>query len=251
MSTLVDPASRLEYDTKLAGSRRADLPTEPMGLALVPFAPQPEAVTNARADALSLRADALSLRADAMLLRAGLDAPATGAAEVARTVASGTVSALKYVARAVGLLVLMAVVAFSLTRCMRGDPSARNTALESKANEKAALQEYYQAHGVRPANMAELELLEAERRRRENQGRSESQDREKSERDARRFEEDARQRAREVSDNLRRSEEQARRDAQAEQMRKQYEAQAERAAQEAEQRRIERQQNQWRDILRK
>ena len=251
MSTLVDPASRLGYDTKLAASGRADLPTEPMGLALVPLAPQPEAVTNARADALSLRADALSLRADAMLLRAGLDGPAAGAAEVARTVASGTVSALKYFVRAVGLLVLMGVVAFSLTRCMGGDPSARSATLESKANEKAALQEYYQTHGVRPANMAELELLEAERRRRENQGRSEAQDREKAERDARRFDDDARQRAREVSENLRRTEEQARRDAQAEQMRKQYEAQAERATQEAEQRRIERQQNQWREILRK
>lgn len=250
MSTLVDPASRHGYDIKLAASRGTDLATEPMGLALVPLAPQPEAVANARADALSLRADALSLRADAMLLRAGVDAPASAAGEVARTVASGTMSALKYFVRAVGLLVLMGVLAFSLTRCMRGDPAARSTALETKANERTALQEYYQTHGMRPANMAELELLEAERRRRENQGRSEAQDREKAERDARRFDDDARQRAREVSENLRRSEEQARREALAEQARKQYEAQANRAAKEAEQRRIERQQNQWREILR-
>ena len=158
-------------------------------------------------------------------------------------------SALKYFVRAVGLLVLIGIVAFSLTRCMSGGPSARSAKLESKANEQTALQEYFQTHGVRPANMAELELLEAERRRRENEGRSAAQNQEKAERDARRFEEDARRRAQEISENLRRSEDQARRELQAEQMRKQYEAQAERAKQEAEQRRIERQQNQWRDIL--
>lgn len=247
LSTLADPASRLVYDTKLAARRAAA--TEPMPL--VPLVAEPAAVTTVRADALSLRADALSLRADAMLLRAGVDADEADAAAVARTVAGGTISALKYFVRAVGLLVLTAMVAFSVVRCASGGSAARNAKLEAQANEKAALQEYFQAHGVRPANMAELELLEAERRRQENEARSAAQDRDKAEREARQFDEDSRRRADEVSERLRRAEDQARREAHEEQMRKQYEAQAQRAKEEAEQRRVERQQNQWREILRR
>jgi hypothetical protein len=48
---------------------------------------------------------------------------------------------------------------------MNGDFSDYRARLEAKAAEKTAVQEYFQTHGVRPANMAELELLEAERRR--------------------------------------------------------------------------------------
>ncbi|HWI15170.1 MAG TPA: DnaJ domain-containing protein, partial [Burkholderiales bacterium] len=96
LSTLADPASRLSYDTKLA-ARRAAL-TEPMPLA--PVARERAVAETVRAFALALRADALSLTADAMLLRAGVDAPAAGAGEVARTVATGTLRALKYFVRA-------------------------------------------------------------------------------------------------------------------------------------------------------
>lgn len=245
-STLSDPATRLGYDAKLAASRPpAARPAAP--LALVPQAAEQRSPADVRADALSLRADALSLRADAMLLRSRLDAPA-GAGGIAQTVASGTVAALKYFTRAIGLLVLVVVIAFALTRCMLGDSSERRARLEAKAAEQTALQEYYQTHGIRPANMAELELLEAERRRRENRGRTAEQDREKAERDARLFEEESRRRADQVSARLRSDEERARHEAAVERQRQEYEA---RAKQEAERRRIEQERNQWQEILRR
>jgi hypothetical protein len=117
---------------------------------------------------------------------------------------------------------------------MNGDFSDYRARLEAKAAEKTAVQEYFQTHGVRPANMAELELLEAER-------------------EARQFEEDARKRGLEVSRDLQLAEERAERARQLEakeQQAKERAAQAEKKAdQQAEERRAERQQQQWRDII--
>lgn len=251
MSTLADPVTRLSYDAKLAANRRAtEIPVPTRALAMR-AAGAPAASAEVRADALSLRADALALRADAMLVRAGVD---VGGASTAQVVASAAMTGLKRVVRAIGLLVVVCIAAYVITRLMMGDPSARRAAMEMKAHEKTAIQEYYQTYGVRPANMAELELLEAERRRRENQGKQGSHDREKQERDARRFEEESRRRGQEVSEQLRYAEEQARRDAERAQMDEDMKAQRveqeKRAREEAEQMRIEREQQRWRDSLR-
>ena len=247
-NTLTDPVSRLGYDTKLApGGRKAQ------GLvatrALAPVGGDAVAASaEVRADALALRADALALRADAMLVRADLDVGAAGRGSMAQAVASGTVTALRRLATALGLLVLIGIGAFVVTRVVVGDPSARRAAVEAKAREQTALQEYYQTYGIRPANMAELELLEADRRRTENQNTHKERDREKEEQDARRFEEESRRRGQEVSEDLRRAEEQAHREAEWERERQAREAQVK---QQAEQERIEREKEQWHEVLRR
>jgi hypothetical protein len=241
LNTLSDPVTRLSYDAKLsAGSRPAQSPAATRAVATRAVG----ASSEVRADALSLRADALALRADAMLVRAGLDGPA---ATTAHGVASAALTAVKTFTRALGLLFLVAMVAFWITRCVAGDPAARRAAVETKANEQTALQEYYQTYGVRPASMAELELLEAERKRRDNQGRQVDHDRDKQEREARLFEEESRRLGREVSEQLRRDEEQARYEAERERQQKQFE---QHAKEEAEQRRIEMDRQQWRETLR-
>lgn len=255
LSTLSDASSRFSYDAKLIASRNPVGAPE-VGLALVPMvAEASNASADVRADALSLRADALSLRADAMMLRAKAENPKARSADVARTVASGTLTGFKYLTRAIGLLVIVAIGAFGLTRCMTGDSSAYRARLEAKAAEKTALQEYFQTYGVRPANMAELELLEAERRRRENSERANNQDRTKAEWEARQFEEDAQRRGREVSENLRLAEDRAERAQQREAYEQQAKDRAEQAkkdaAQQAEERRAERERQQWREVLRR
>ncbi|AMO22061.1 hypothetical protein GCM10027034_23520 [Ramlibacter solisilvae] len=254
LSTLSDPVTRVGYDAKLTASSAA--PAAAAGLTLAPLEPKPDAAGSAgvRADALSMRADALALRADAMLVRAGLDLPAGRSGGMAAPIASGAVKMLRRLASALGLLVLVGMGAFMLTRCTVGDPAARRVAQESQAAEKAALQEYYQTHGVRPANMAELELLEAERRRRSNQERQQDLNQDKQERQERQFEQDARRRADEVSRQLRHDEERARYEAQREAQRERNEKMAkeerERMQQEAELLRAERERERWRQELR-
>jgi hypothetical protein len=249
MNTLTDPVSRLSYDAKLAAASR----TATSSITTRSLVTRDAAAVGpqVRADALSLRADALALRADAMLVRAGLDDPGSYGGSTAQVVASAALTGLKRFTRALGLLVLVGIAAYGITRSVTGDPSSRRAAAEAKANAQTALQEYYQTHGVRPANMAELELLEAERRRRENQARQVDRNREKQERDARLFEEESRQRGREVSEQLRLAEEQVRRNAERDAYQEQMKQQDKRYREEAEQRRIERERQQWRETLRR
>lgn len=176
--TLSDPVMRASYDAKLEAAARADRAAWSSN-ALV-------AREGARADALGLRADALSLRADAMLARS--DAFGNHGPSVASTV----LSVSQFVVRAIGLLFLVGVFAFGVTRCMVGTSVDQRAAIEARAAEQVALQEYFQTHGVRPANMAELELMEAERRRKENEARQADQERRRQEDQYRRWEEESR-----------------------------------------------------------
>ena len=82
--------------------------------------------------------------------------------------------------------------------------------LHRQASEKAALQEYYQAHGVRPANMAELQLLEAERQRQENAERQASGERRRAEEAQQRWEEESRRIGDQVTRDRIQAEEQSR-----------------------------------------
>lgn len=66
---------------------------------------------------------------------------------------------------------VLGLIALGFARCSNDTPLRRN-AVKSKATEKAALQEYFQTHSIRPANLAEMVLLEAERRRRINENRN-------------------------------------------------------------------------------
>lgn len=246
LSTLADSATRFGYDAKLNARARNS-----QG-ALVPLVvPAPAASAHAQADALSLRAEALSLRADAMMIRAGINLPDESAAGVVQTVASGTVSVLKRVASAVGLLVIVGVGFFVATRFFLADAPVRRSVMEVKANEQIVLQEYYQTHGVRPASMAELELLQADQRRRENESKLVSQDREKQEREGRQFEEESRRRADQVAENLQRADEAAKREAERLRYEDLRKKEMERQQAEAEQRRIDREKAHWQEVLRR
>jgi curved DNA-binding protein CbpA len=247
-STLSDVSARVGYDAKLRPA--PPVPEVAAALALVP-AVAGAASPQLQADALSLRADALALRADAMLIRAGADTRRSDDGML-RGILSGSASAMKIFTRAVGLLVIVGFTAFLFTRWLGGGGQAvaSRTAAEARAHEKAALQEYYQTYGVRPANLAEMELLEAERRRRENEERQAQQDAQKRESEERRFEEEARRRGREVDEALRRAEERQRMDAERDRQAQEARQQQERYRQEQERHRAEMQQQQWRNVLR-
>lgn len=223
-STLKDPASRLTYDARLAQEdslSNAQTATHSLStataasitdsLVLRPSASGLPGHDSAhlRAEALSLKAEALSLKADAMILQA------SASSNSLVTSGSGTHAAaagwLEGIAagrmwRVLIFMLILLVIAMSFSRCAVHGPAQRE-ASESKAGERAALQEYFQTYGVRPANMAEMELLQAERKRKENEQRSQMQDSNKTKTDEQKFEEDSRRRAEEVSDRLRRDEE--------------------------------------------
>lgn len=235
LSTLTDPVTRQGYDQKL-----------------IVLALSVSSGNAARADALALRADALALRADAIQTRADVE-PQTVA--VARLLASGTLKTVSYVTRAIGVLVIVGFGSFMLTRCNGDSSEARRAVLDAKAQEKTLLQEYYNTHGVRPANMAELELLNAERRRRDNQARAETQDRNKEQREQRSFEEESRRRGREVSERLRMDEERQQmqivRDRERAEDLMARKRSEQRAREDAEQWRNEREREMWRETLRR
>ncbi|MDO5692599.1 MAG: hypothetical protein Q4G70_08990 [Pseudomonadota bacterium] len=205
LTTLVDPITRHAYDTKL----RAQANTQ----ALVTTNPSSPDAAQAQAEALSMRADALSLRADALMIRAGAGAERDGSGGGFWQNAAGGL--LNRFANAIGLVVIFSIVLGFASRAFFGGGSTPHPAAiearQNKAQEQAALQEYYQTYGVRPANMAELELLEANRRRDEIAQRQARQNEEQAEAQMRRFEEDARRRGEEVSRNLQWAEEQSRR----------------------------------------
>jgi hypothetical protein len=238
-NTIADPVSRVEYDATLEAAARSARTADAIGTALAPTPGLAGSVSDqARADALSMRADALSLRADALLLRAG--APMEGGPGLAA--AAGVYGALTRVVRALGLLVVLGVCAFGLTRCVVGGSAEKRVSLEQKASEQAALQDYYQTHGVRPANLADMELMEASRRLQESERRQAEQAGRQREDKERRFEDESRRIGQEVSEQLRRSEDVARQRAERKQQLKfeadQLKLESELAQSEAERRRL-------------
>lgn len=208
-NTLADPVSRVGYDATLEAAARSARTAVATGTALAPTPDLAGTVSvQAHADALSIRADALSLRADALLLRVGVGAPTERSPGVAA--AADLYGALKRVVRALGLLVVLGVSAFGVSRCAMSGAAEKRAALEQKASEQAALQDYYQTHGVRPANLADMELMEASHRLQENKRRQAEQARRQQEDKERLFEAESRQIGREVSERLQRDDEVAR-----------------------------------------
>ena len=209
-STLADPMSRAGYDATLEAAARSARTAGANGTALASTPDLAGTVSvQARADALSMRADALSLRADALLLRAGGGAPMERSPGLAA--AADVFGALKRVVRALGLLFVLGVSAFGVSRCVVGGSAEKRITFEQKASEQAALQDYYQTHGVRPANLADMELMEASRRLQDNERRQAEQAKRQREDKERRFEAESRQIGREVSEQLRRDDDVARR----------------------------------------
>jgi curved DNA-binding protein CbpA len=265
-NTLLDSSSRLAYDAHLARSENPDGTSNnqgtelsrqvavqaALGLALVPQVPPAISVDsmNLRADALALRAEAMSLRADALILQAGVRLADSGQSAQSRgwshLMGSGPIL------RILVFLTVMGLIALGWARCSSAVAPLQRMATDGKASEKAVLQEYFQTHGVRPANLAEMELLEAERRRRNNDNRNEQQNADQKAKAELRFEEDARKRAEEVSERLRNDEERQKMAAQRE------ERDAERQRNErkesermAEERRVQKLQEQWQQTLRR
>ena len=272
-NTLLDSSSRLAYDSQLARSENTSgsdgngnstfsgngydsglssrvAGEAALGLTLIPQvrATLSSDSMNLRADAMALRAEAMSLRADAMILQAGArlgdNSESVQPRGWLRLMSSGPLL------RILMFLTIMGLIALGWSRCSAVVAPLQRTATEGKASEKAALQEYFQTHGVRPANLAEMELLEAERRRRTNENRNEQQNTDQKAKAELKFEEDSRRRAQDVSDRLRSEEENQKRNVQREEREAQREQdERKRAERTAEEQRIQRLQNQWQQTL--
>lgn len=251
--TLSDPGSRGAYDAKLASTAEPPPATAAPALALVPI--------EANAEALSLRAEAMALRADAMTMRADAMALRTGAAPVREKpgfppsndpVAPGVAPLLRKILVVLGTLFAIAAVTQSISLLTANRRAESAAAAAAQASEKAQLEEYFQTHGVRPANKTELAALEAENRRKEIEKRTVERQATKAEQDARRFEEESRRRGEQVSAELRmaelRAKEQAQRD---DERRERQQKEDQRMQEQTERMRIERQKAEWRETLRR
>jgi hypothetical protein len=82
-----------------------------------------------------------------------------------------------------------------------------------KAEEKLLIQDYFHKTGIRAKNKIEIDLLEADRRRSEEEDRRRANDRNEQDRKYQQFVDEGRQKANEVSSNLRLAEEYAQREA--------------------------------------
>lgn len=149
LSTLAESWSRDAYDAKLAKPISPPQTTAPL--------------------AVSHEADYNPIAAAAAIAKNHKIAAATSEAptplSIASTTVAGTAKALKTILRIVGLLFVLVVV-IRMTSCgMRWSaqtsrPEELYPAAVAKAEEKVAIQDYYQKHGVRPASLAEVQELE-------------------------------------------------------------------------------------------
>ena len=157
--------------------------------------------------------------------------------------------------RAIGLLAVLGTLSFALTRCASEGSAQRRGLIEQQASEQAALQEYFQTHGVRPANMADLEMLEVSRRRQEKERRDVEQARRQQEQSERNFLAQSHQIGREVSERLQRAEDAERERVQRQQQLKfqadQLKLESELASNDADRRRLELQRKQVLEQLQK
>jgi curved DNA-binding protein CbpA len=246
-STLCSPNLRDAYDAHLLSS---DAPAKPDGALLIPLPAAGKSAAEIRVDAMMMRADALALRADAMGLKADvLGLPNLHDSSPIEAVMSRWMGIFKKVLLTLGTLVALGMVLKIIMLFTLGHPE-ENSNVRKLAEDKVYLQEYYQTHGVRPASRAEAELMDAERRKKEDARRTQAQleeEKQKSSRAEREFEEDAQRRGQQVSAELQYAQEQAR---QAQLLEEREKKQEERAKAEAERRRIAAEQAKWRSILR-
>ena len=194
-TTLNDPISRAGYDADLDAAAA-------YGSGALATIGGPSSGT--RADALGLRADALALRADALMARADIGAASARPDGLFSDWPPGMARLLGYAL----LVALLIGVSMGVSRCSTKSARAQieaREAQERRASEQAALQDYYQTHGVRPANRAEMEMMEAERRRRENQERQSSVDNQRAEEQQRRIDEENRRRGDETTREVQRA----------------------------------------------
>lgn len=253
------PASRAAYDAELSARQTAR--PDPAASSAIALRPDAE-VMSLKAEAIALRAEAISLRVDALSMKSDIGAfHSPGHYQGAGpSGAFGLTPSLKKIIMFLGFMLAGWMVIQVMSLLFFNRNSAMSSGAAAKAEEKAIIQEYYQTHGVRAKSRAEVEMLEAEDRRRDQEARAAEREAFKAERDkknaeenARRFEEEARQRADQVSANLQYSEnkakEQAERDEREEAARKWRQEQEKRDREEAERERIEREKARWRETL--
>ncbi|OYT90438.1 MAG: hypothetical protein CFE43_18270 [Burkholderiales bacterium PBB3] len=245
-TTLSTPLSRDAYDAHLTVTKE---PASPAPLALVPM-DKPDAVS-LRADAMVLRAEAMALRADALALKAEV---ASGQFEplhkpVGHFIPPILLASSRTLLLTLGTLAAVAMVIKLLFLFMVSQQPDDGGKARSQAEDKLVAQEYFQAHGVRPANRAELELLEANRRREEAAQRKADEDKRRAEDNERHFAEESRRRGDQVSAELQFAEERARQARQEEKRQQQEREEEKRRDAIAERERIEADRARWRDIL--
>lgn len=197
LTTLSSPSSRLAYDDRLAQERSS---ARAVTARLHSHQPPPtwDRELPPEAQAILLRAQGKG------------DKPTDG--ETAAPAWFGIFSTAKSaVTRALLFIGLLAVlgtllqVMFFRSQIANTSPSdARTTAAE-----KAVLQEYFQTYGVRPASRADMDILEQERRQKEQARYQAERQQEQAARAQKQFEEETRRRADQVSASLRRAEEEA------------------------------------------
>ncbi|MCX7277348.1 MAG: DnaJ domain-containing protein [Burkholderiales bacterium] len=263
--TLSSPSERAAYDARIAPPvpEPSSLPAA-APLAIAPLPADAEAMA-LRAEAMALRADAMTMRADAMALRSGATAsyPAfressSFSAHLAASAAQRTSSMPRKLAMVVGTMVAVLAIAQVATmvvnsrRAEMAEAAAAAAAANAQANDKVLLQEYYQTHGVRAANRAELELLQAEDRRKDNEQRQADRNKAQAEQNAKRFEDESRRRGEQVSAELRMAELQAKEQARREDERLAWQQKEDqRVKEQIERNRIERQKAEWNSVLRR
>lgn len=201
---LRDNMSRAAYDAKLH---------QQASLALVPKTVDTEALT-LKMEAATMKADAATLLAQAAMVNANalsLHYAATPHGLGAQS-SSSFFKTFRF-----GFTVLGAIVAVGLVVMVFTGRGGSGPAMDMKAQEKAMLQEYYQMYGVRPNSKAEMDLLDAQRRREESEKRGEEivkrnaeREAEKKDRDEQRLRDETEKLGRKVEENLRRGEQQAR-----------------------------------------
>lgn len=214
---LRDTMSRAAYDAKL---------NQQTSLALVPKTVDTEALTM-KMEAATMKADAANLLAQAAMVNANalsLHYAATPHGLGAQA-SSSFFKTFRF-----GFTVLGAIVAVSMVVMVVSGRRGSGPAMDVKAQEKAMLQEYYQTYGVRPSSKAEMDLLDAQRRKEESERRGEEAVQRNAERDAdkkdraeQRLRDETDKLGRKVEENLRRGEEQARQLAREEEYRQQQE----------------------------
>lgn len=215
-----------------------------------------------RADALRLKADSLSLQADLLSLRANsLVGDSHRDGSFFRNHSNhGSIDGFPRPLRNVAIAIAAVLLIFSIQKAVFVSSAAKvQESLTSPVmEEKAYLQEYYQTHGVKPKNRAEAQLWDEERRIADQQKREKlltEAERANIERQQQRFEEDSRKLGRQTSSDLERSEENLRRANELAEIRKEELILRAKERQdkkdEAERLRIQKEQSNWKEILRR
>jgi DNA repair exonuclease SbcCD ATPase subunit len=233
--TLLDPITRREYDFKLASQQT---PAVPDTLPLIPGIHIPAPISPQAIDqqiqALELKAESLQLRADAIALKAQMQsAPAHLAAAYSGTssvalpgsfapapppsvpgdLLTGSLAPFKRIAAFFGvLLMLWLVMQFAFWQRASTDQALQRMDQQqnTKAQERAILEEHYQTYGERPATVEEAKRLAAAHRQRAQLERDATRKAEDTQRAEKEFLEESRRRGEEVARQLEIEQERAR-----------------------------------------